>query len=57
MSSITRTATSTGARRAFKVVPPHVEYTLTPMGEEAAELVAGLADWIEVNLGKMRAPR
>ena len=44
-------------RRAFKVVPPHVEYTLTPMGEEAAELVAGLADWIEVNLGKMRAPR
>ncbi len=42
-------------RRAFKVVPPHVEYELTPMGVEAAGLVAGLADWIEENLGRMRA--
>lgn len=41
------------ARRAFKVVPPHVEYTLTPMGEEAAARVASLADWIEENLARM----
>jgi DNA-binding HxlR family transcriptional regulator len=40
-------------RRAFKVVPPHVDYTLTPMGVEAAERVASLADWIEVNVMKM----
>ncbi|MFT3725988.1 MAG: helix-turn-helix domain-containing protein [Hyphomonadaceae bacterium] len=40
-------------RRAFKVVPPHVEYTLTPMGEQAAELVGGLADWIEDNVMRM----
>jgi DNA-binding HxlR family transcriptional regulator len=41
-------------RRAFKVVPPHVEYELTPMGVEAASHVAALADWIEENLGRMR---
>lgn len=40
-------------RCAFKVVPPHVEYTLTPMGEEAAARVASLADWIEENLARM----
>lgn len=37
-------------RKAFKVVPPHVEYTLTPMGREAAIKVRDLADWIELNL-------
>lgn len=42
-------------RRAFKVVPPHVEYELTPMGVEAAGHVAALADWIEENLFRMRA--
>lgn len=35
-------------RRAYKVVPPHVDYTLTPLGREAAEKVRDLADWIEV---------
>ncbi len=40
-------------RHAYPVVPPHVEYTLTPMGEEAAALVAGLGDWIEQNVTKM----
>ncbi|WP_436052539.1 winged helix-turn-helix transcriptional regulator [Phenylobacterium sp. LjRoot225] len=37
-------------RVAFEVVPPHVEYSLTPLGQEAAEKVRALADWIEVNL-------
>lgn len=37
-------------RRAYKVVPPHVEYTLTPLGREAAIRVRDLADWIELNL-------
>ena len=40
-------------RKSYPVVPPHVEYTLTPMGEEAAALVADLAEWIEVNLVRM----
>ena len=37
-------------RRAFQVVPPHVEYSLTPLGEEAAEKVRALADWVETSL-------
>ena len=36
-------------RIAFDVVPPHVEYRLTPLGREAAEKVRGLADWIETS--------
>jgi DNA-binding HxlR family transcriptional regulator len=36
-------------RNAHPVVPPFVEYSLTPMGEEVAERVAALADWIESN--------
>jgi DNA-binding HxlR family transcriptional regulator len=31
-------------------VPPHVEYSLTPLGREAAERVRALADWIESSL-------
>lgn len=41
------------ARRAYPVVPPHVEYTLTPLGEEVAEKVRLLADWIELNLPRI----
>lgn len=37
-------------RRAFDVVPPHVEYSLTPMGREAAALMRILTDWIELNI-------
>lgn len=40
-------------RKSFPVVPPHVEYTLTPMGVEAAAKVASLADWIETNIRHM----
>lgn len=38
-------------RKAYPVVPPHVEYTLSPMGHAVAQKVAALADWIEVNMG------
>lgn len=44
-------------RHEFPVVPPHVEYTLTPLGAEAAERVRGLADWIELNLHRIAAKR
>lgn len=42
-------------RQAFEVVPPHVEYTLTPQGKEVAKLVAKLAFWIEENLESLPA--
>lgn len=37
-------------RRALPVIPPHVEYSLTSLGEQAAEKVEQLADWIEENV-------
>lgn len=40
-------------RKEFTVVPPHVEYTLTPLGQEAAEKVPILADRIEINLPRV----
>lgn len=40
-------------RVSFPVVPPHVEYTLTPMGEEIGLKIESLADWIETNLPKI----
>ena len=44
-------------RQAHDVVPPHVEYSLTPLGREAAERVRGLADWIEASLPQIIARR
>ena len=37
-------------REARAVVPPHVDYSLTPMGREVATRVLALAGWIEGNL-------
>ncbi|WP_404402722.1 winged helix-turn-helix transcriptional regulator [Pelagibacterium halotolerans] len=42
-------------RVSYPVVPPHVEYSLTPMGEEVAEKVRGLVDWIEINMYRIGA--
>ena len=35
------------ARKVFETVPPHVEYELTAMGQEAATRVYALLGWIE----------
>lgn len=40
-------------RISHPVVPPHVEYSLTPMGTEVARQVEGLVDWIEGNLHRI----
>jgi DNA-binding HxlR family transcriptional regulator len=34
-------------RHSYDVVPPHVDYTLSELGQEAAERVEALTDWIE----------
>jgi DNA-binding HxlR family transcriptional regulator len=44
-------------RTQYPVVPPHVEYSLTPMGLEVAQQVEGLADWIEGNLPRIMRVR
>jgi DNA-binding HxlR family transcriptional regulator len=42
-------------RIAYPVVPPHVEYRLTPLGEEIGRKVEVLADWIEVRMPEITA--
>lgn len=37
-------------RKSYATVPPHVEYSLTPLGREVGLRVEALADWIEFNL-------
>jgi DNA-binding HxlR family transcriptional regulator len=44
-------------RIAHPVVPPHVEYRLTPLGEEVGRKVGALAEWIEVNMAGIQAAR
>ena len=43
------------ARVAYQVVPPHVEYSLTPMGREAAAKMRALAVWVETNMPRIGA--
>lgn len=44
-------------RTALPVIPPHVEYSLTPMGREVAERLEVLVDWIEDNLSRIVTPQ
>ncbi|WP_040641752.1 winged helix-turn-helix transcriptional regulator [Psychrobacter aquaticus] len=37
-------------RTAYPVVPPHVEYSLTPLGMDASDRVADLIGWVEDNI-------
>ena len=41
-------------RVAQQVLPPHVEYSLTPLGREAAERLETLVDWIEDNFPQIK---
>ncbi|MFI6156013.1 winged helix-turn-helix transcriptional regulator [Kitasatospora sp. NPDC051170] len=44
-------------REAHPVIPPRVDYSLTPLGREAAELVAALAHWSERRVPAVEAAR
>ena len=44
-------------RVAHPVVPPHVDYSLTPLGREVAERVQDLADWIEGSMPAIEQAR
>lgn len=37
-------------RVSFDTVPPHVEYSLTDLGAQAARRVRDLVDWVETSL-------
>lgn len=40
-------------RVSYPVVPPHVEYSLTPLGGGISLKVEALTDWIETNLAEI----
>lgn len=42
------------SRHDFQEIPPRVEYSLTPMGREAAEHVESLGKWVAANIGKVQ---
>jgi DNA-binding HxlR family transcriptional regulator len=44
-------------RTAHDVVPPHVDYALTPLGREAADHVVALVCWIEGALPRIMAAK
>ena len=44
-------------RTKFEVVPPHVVYSLTPLGKDCAKLVGPLLSWIESNVQGFRSAR
>ena len=44
-------------RTAYPEVPPRVEYRLTPLGQEVAEHVEGLVDWLKGNLPRVLKAR
>lgn len=44
-------------RTAHAVVPPHVDYELTPLGQEAAAHLVPLIRWIEGALPRIMAAR
>ena len=44
-------------REAYPVIPPHVDYSLTPLGEEAARQVWALARWAEARVPEVLAAR
>lgn len=37
-------------RQSYPTVPPHVEYSLTELGAQAADKVADLVEWLENSL-------
>ena len=42
-------------REVHPVIPPHVEYTLTPLGKGAASHLVALASWIAENSAEVTA--
>jgi DNA-binding HxlR family transcriptional regulator len=44
-------------RRVHPVIPPHVDYTITPMGRELGEAVCGIWEWVAANAVAMERAR
>lgn len=44
-------------RRVYPVVPPRVEYSLTPLGESLIEVFTALCDWAEERIDEVEEAR
>lgn len=44
-------------RKAYPVIPPKVEYSLTPLGKEVAKHVQALTHWVEAHLPQVMSSR
>lgn len=44
-------------RNDFQTIPPHVGYSLTPLGKQAGEHLKNLVDWLQDNLGEILAQK
>jgi DNA-binding HxlR family transcriptional regulator len=44
-------------RESYPVIPPRVDYSLTPLGREIAGHIEVLTDWIEENMPRVLAAR
>lgn len=44
-------------RTAYPVIPPRVDYQLTPLGESAASVVCGVLEWLESHTDQVLASR
>jgi DNA-binding HxlR family transcriptional regulator len=43
-------------RKDFQALPPHVEYSLTPLGESLAETLRPLCEWGYAHLDRIATP-
>jgi len=43
-------------RKDFKTIPPHVEYSLTPLGESLIPLLEAMHDWAQSNAMQISKP-
>jgi DNA-binding HxlR family transcriptional regulator len=44
-------------REVFATVPPHVEYSLTPLGRSLAAKIAGIREWAYANMTDIETAR
>lgn len=44
-------------RKVYAVVPPMVEYSLTPLGKNLIPLILAIKDWAETNMDEVLAAR
>ncbi|WP_282118412.1 winged helix-turn-helix transcriptional regulator [Ruegeria atlantica] len=45
------------SRKDFKTIPPHVEYSLTPLGQSLIPLLQAMHDWAASNADLLHDPR